>query len=284
MLGHSSPSRVVASHGLNGIFTCLQSRAVHLEMATSLDTDTFMNAFMRMTSRRGIPIEVVSDNGANFVGAAREMRELMDAMEEDVVRRAADKGIKWSFNPPAAPHFGGAHEALIKSAKRAIYAVLAGAEVNDEELATVITGAEALVNSRPRTYQSADVRDLLPLTPNHFLYGQPGQPFVPKGADVTQHNLRQRWRVIQDLVLQTWKRWMAEVLPLINPRSKWRREQPDLAVDDVVLVVDPGTPRGQWRLGRVQESYPGKDGHVRVVKVKIGDTSLVRPIGSTVPD
>ncbi|XP_065177321.1 uncharacterized protein LOC135807665 [Sycon ciliatum] len=118
------------------LFTCMQSRAVHLEMAVSLDVDGFMNAFMRMTSRRGVPLQVVSDNGTNFVGAANELRRLVAAMNEGVDRRLADKGIRWSFNPPAAPHFGGVHEALVKSAKRAIYAILSGAEVNDEELLT----------------------------------------------------------------------------------------------------------------------------------------------------
>ncbi|XP_065186610.1 uncharacterized protein LOC135817366 [Sycon ciliatum] len=259
------------------LFTCLQSRAVHLEMATSLDVDGFMNAFLRMTNRRGVPIQVVSDNGTNFVGAANEMKKLLKAMEGDVQRRAADKGIKWSFNPPAAPHFGGVHEALVKSAKRAIFAILAGAEVNDEELATAITGAEALLNSRPLTYQSADARDLLPLT-NHFLYGHQGQPFVPKGTDIVPHSHRYRWRVVQSLVLQVWKRWMTELLPLLHTRAKWRQPQPDIAVNDVVLVVNTGTPRGKWKLGRVEEVYPGVDGRVRVAKVKVGDTSLVRPI------
>ena len=261
------------------LFTCLQSRAVHLEVATSLDVSGFMNAFVRMTNRRGTPLQVVSDNGTNFVGAAREMEELVRAMDKDVVvRQAADRGIQWSFNPPAAPHFGGVHEALIKSAKRAIYAILAPAEVNDEELITAVTAAEALLNSRPLSYQSADARDLLPLTPNHFLYGQQGRPFVPKGTDTAAGNIHQRWRVIQNLVLAVWKRWMVEILPLLNPRAKWRQEQPDLKVDDVVLLVDKNTPRGQWRLGRVQETFPGRDGHVRVVSVKVGTTSLTRPI------
>ena len=45
------------------LFTCLETRAVHLEMAWGLDTDTFLNAFARFTSRRGVPKEVISDRG-----------------------------------------------------------------------------------------------------------------------------------------------------------------------------------------------------------------------------
>ena len=62
------------------LFTCLTTRAVHLEMSYSLDTDSFINAFTRMTSRRGTPTYVISDNGTNFVGAERELRELVEAL------------------------------------------------------------------------------------------------------------------------------------------------------------------------------------------------------------
>ena len=204
----------------------MQSRVVHLEMGVSLDVDGFMNAFMRMTSRRGDPLQVLSDNSTNFEGAANELRRLVGAMNEGVDRRLADKGIRWSFNPPTALHFGGVHEALVKSARRAIYAILSGAEVNDEELMTAVTGPEALMNSRPLTYQSADARDLWPLTPNHFLYGHQGEPFIPRGTDTVEQGHRQRWRVIQSLVLQVWKRWMTEMLPLLHREQNGASRSP----------------------------------------------------------
>ena len=63
----------------------------------------------------------------------------------------ANKGVKWYFNPPLAPHFGGVHESMMKSAKRAINAILGNADITDEELMTAIIGAEGLINSRPLT-------------------------------------------------------------------------------------------------------------------------------------
>ena len=86
----------------------------------------------------------------------------------------ANKGVKWHFNPPLAPHFGGVHETMIKSAKRAIDAILGNADINDEELMTAIIGGEGLINSRPLTYQSENPADDVRLTPNHFLHGQVG--------------------------------------------------------------------------------------------------------------
>ena len=78
-----------------------------------------------MTNRGGLPEEMLSDNGTNFVGAERELRELVEQLDRDKIEKsAANKIIKWSFNPPWAPHFGGVHEAMIKSAKRVTYAIM----------------------------------------------------------------------------------------------------------------------------------------------------------------
>ena len=103
------------------LFTCLLCRAVHLEMAYGLDTDSFLRCFIRMTSRRGYPLEIVSDRGINFIGAARELKELVEKLDIDQIQqKTVDKGVKWSFNPPLSPHFGGVHEIMIKAAKKAI--------------------------------------------------------------------------------------------------------------------------------------------------------------------
>ncbi len=64
--------------------TCLATRAVHLEMSYSLETDSFINAFVRMTSRRGTLVYVISDNGTNFVGAERELRELVQSINQSI--------------------------------------------------------------------------------------------------------------------------------------------------------------------------------------------------------
>ena len=76
---------------------------------------------------------------------------------------------------------------------------------------------------------------------------------------------------------------LREWLPSLTPRSKWRREQRDVAVDDVVVVVSADTTRGQWPLARVVEVFRGQDGHVRVAKVKIGQKFLTRPIHKLCP-
>ena len=161
------------------LFTCTATRAVHIEMAYDLSTDGFINAFVRFVSRRGVPKEIISDNGTNFVGAVSELKELVSAFDTPRLQRQLDGKVLWHFNPPSAPHFGGVHESLIKSAKRAVYAILSAADIRDEELVTCFTAVEAILNSRPLTYQTANPADETPLTPNHFLSGQLGGSFAP---------------------------------------------------------------------------------------------------------
>ena len=55
------------------IFTCLTVRAIHIEVASSLDTASFANALRRFIARRGQPEEIRSDNGSNFVKGEREL-------------------------------------------------------------------------------------------------------------------------------------------------------------------------------------------------------------------
>lgn len=99
------------------LFTCMATRAVHLEMANA---NSFLNAFFRMTNRRGLLVKVLTNNGTNFVGADKRLKELIDAIDVNTLQqRTADKNISWQFNPPLAPHWGGVHEVMIKAAKRA---------------------------------------------------------------------------------------------------------------------------------------------------------------------
>ena len=90
-------------------------------MAWGLDTDSFLNAFTRFTSRRAVPKDMISDNDTNFVRAVNELKELVGQLDKDKFRRTTtQKRVKWTVNPPGAPHFSGAHEVIVKAAKKAI--------------------------------------------------------------------------------------------------------------------------------------------------------------------
>ena len=97
------------------LFTCLTTRAVHLELAGDLSTDSFIMALRRFRGRRGNPRTIRSDNGTNFVGANRELIEALKSLsEERITGELAQEGITWYFNPPSSPHMGGIFESMVK--------------------------------------------------------------------------------------------------------------------------------------------------------------------------
>lgn len=264
------------------LFICMATKAIHLEVAHSLDTSSFIQALRRFIGRRGKPHIMYSDNGTNFVGAERELREGIQGWNQETIADALlQENVKWQFNPPGAPHFGGLWEANVKSVKRAMYAILAKEQVvlTDEVLQTVLVEVEALLNSRPLTPLSDDIEDLNALTPNHFLLGRPSTNLPPDIFYDTEITNRCRWRQSQALTDMFWKRWLREYLPYLLERTKWyRKALNSFKVGDLVLVADWNQPRGNWLLGRVTETFPGSDNVVRVATIKTKFGSLKRPV------
>lgn len=131
------------------IFTCMASRAVHLEVAYSLDTDSCINAIRRFVCRRSQVSSLRSDNGTNFVGAERELREALAAIDQSKIRGTLlQKGIDWKFNTPAASHHGGVWERLIRMVRRVLFSVLRQQSLNDESLHAILCEVEAILNDR----------------------------------------------------------------------------------------------------------------------------------------
>jgi hypothetical protein len=151
------------------LFSCLVTRAIHCELADSLETDDFLLVLRCFISRRGKPQQIFSDNATNFVGADRELQDCLQRLKQDKIDDfLVQSGIKWNFIPPNAPHFGGAWEIMVKSVKRALKAVLKETCVTESVLRTTLTEVENVVNSRPLTPNSQDPNDLSALTPTIF--------------------------------------------------------------------------------------------------------------------
>ena len=95
-------------------FATNSTRAVHIEIAHSLDTDSFINAMRRFISRRGQPHEIRSDNGSNFAGSEKELREAVSHWNQRQIHEfLPQKSAKWIFNSPAGSHHGGVWERCI---------------------------------------------------------------------------------------------------------------------------------------------------------------------------
>lgn len=261
------------------IFTCMASRAIHLEVASALDTDACINALRRFISRRGQVQHIWSDNGTNFVGAERELKEALTNLDQGAMaQHLAQAGVNWTFNPPAGSHFGGVWERMIRMVRRVLNSVLHQQTLDDDGLTTILCEVEAILNDRPITKLSDDPNDLEPLTPNHLLLLR-GKPSIPPGIFTPQDQYgRRRWKQVQYLADLFWKRWVREYLPLLQQRQKWNEKKRNLTVGDIVAIMDPSAPRGSWPLGRVVEMYPDTHGLVRSVKLKTKSNTIERPI------
>ena len=259
------------------IFTCLVTRAVHIEVLTSMEADSFINAIMRFIARRGKPLLLRCDNGTNFVGGSNELKSSIAEWNKKVDEKLIQKQIKWIFNPPAASHMGGVWERLIRSIRRTLNAMLRGIVLDDERLSTVLCETEAIINSRPLTKCSSDPNDLEVLTPQHLLLLH-GSDKLPPGNFTIRDIYTRRWRHVQYLADRFWKRWTKEYLATIQHRSKWLKPARDFEVGDVVLLCEDSMPRCLWPLGLVTDAVVGRDGRVRSAIVKTKSSSLKRPV------
>ena len=265
------------------IFTCLTIRAVHIEIAHSLDTDSFINALRRFIARRGKPVLVRTDNGTNFVSGEKELRTCIQKWNRQRIHEyLLQQEVRWIFNPPAASHHGGIWERCIRTTRKILNALLNEQVLNDEGLLTLMCEVEAVINGRPITKVSEDSRDLEALSPNHLLLLRQGAVLPPGLFQREDNYSRRRWRQIQYLADKFWKRWSREYIPLLQRRQKWNNSRRNLAVGDIVLVADETTPRSCWPLARVIEVTPGSDGFVRRVKVKTKTTVLERLVAKCV--
>ena len=151
------------------LFTCFASRAVHIEIKTAIDADSFILALRRFVARRGTVRAIWSDNGTNFVGANSEMINAFREMDHQKIKIfMQDKGadwVEWHHNPPAAFHMGGVLERQIRSARNILAGLMKthSQSLNDESLRTLMTEVEMLINSRPLTVETlSDINSEMP--------------------------------------------------------------------------------------------------------------------------
>ena len=201
--------------------------------------------------------------GLQMVGAERELRLMIQGWEKDKLKEfCADRGIKWQFTTPLAPHHNGCAQSMVKSVKTALKCAIGDTKLTPFELYTVLLEAANLVNQRPICRIPHDPDDGAYLCSNDILMGRATND-VPQGPFRNTKNPRHRFEFCQKLVDAFWKRWVRDVFSQLVPRKKWTTENRNVQVDDVVIVAEPNAIRGKWNIGRVQDTFPGDDGKVR---------------------
>uniref|UniRef100_A0A2M3ZA50 Putative bel-2 cq-i n=1 Tax=Anopheles braziliensis TaxID=58242 RepID=A0A2M3ZA50_9DIPT len=245
------------------LFMCLTTRAIHVELVHTLNTSSCILAIRRFIARRGKPIELISDCGTNFIGASRELKDALQEVDSSRLMEETAPNLRWVFNPPGAPHFGGSWERLIGSVKKALREMQLPRLPTDEVLLSTLIEVEFTVNSRPLTDVPIDLDSEPPLTPNHFLLGSfnGDKPHLPFDSDAA--TLRTSWLTSQRMADVFWKKWVREYLPTLTRRSKWVKRVQPVAVGDVVVIADDNLPRNHWPRGTVVDVVQARDGQVR---------------------
>ncbi|XP_050431415.1 uncharacterized protein LOC126839984 [Adelges cooleyi] len=268
----SGVRRVSGRKAWIAVYVCFSTRAVHLEPVEDLTSSAFIASLRRFMARRGKCTKIYSDNGTNFVGAQKELSPCLAGIDD----KMAKEGVEWHFNPPSAPHFGALWESAVKTTKFHLTRVIKDARLTLGELTTLLCQVEACVNSRPMTPLNSDPSEAEAITPAHFLIG--GPMMIPPEANIPEEDVQhlRRWRFVQGLMQSFWRRWHAEYLPQLQVRGKWTYQKKDLVVGDVVIIKEDCTPPTKWKLGRVVQLHPGKDGTVRVVTLKTANNNELR--------
>ncbi|XP_055918535.1 uncharacterized protein LOC129950632 [Eupeodes corollae] len=259
------------------LITCMTTRAVHLEIAHSLTSDSCILAIKRFIARRGVPKEIRCDNGTNFHGAEKELKETYNELQSDMAKKFSTSQTQWIYNPPASPHMGGSWERLVRSIKKTLYQIMPSRNPTDELLHSMLLEVERVVNSRPLTYIALEDANDEVLTPNHFLLGSSNGEKTDSIPTNDNTLLRRNWMKAQQYANLFWRKWLHEYLPTLTRRSKWFTPTKPIAVGDIVIVTDESNPRNLWPKGRVIDVKPGKDGQVRRATVQTVSGIYERP-------
>ncbi|KAJ8708921.1 hypothetical protein PYW07_013525 [Mythimna separata] len=265
------------------LFVCFVTKAVHIELASDMSTNTFLGCLKRFISRRNKPTKIYCDNGACYKGAANVLKELYDLQastshQDTVTEFCNTERISFHFIPSYSPVFGGLWEAGIKSVKYHMKHCIAycNTVLTYEELYTVIVQIEGILNSRPLTPLSRDPDDMSYLTPGHFLTGSPLCSYPELDLSNVNVGRLSFWKQCEQMQQLFWKKWHKYYLVLLQNRPKWKSIQPNLKPGDMVILKYDNINPLNWPVGRILNVMPGKDGFVRALEVKTAKGSVIR--------
>ena len=270
------------------LFTCANTRAVHLEVVTNL-SENFIQAFRRFVSRKSLPQLMISDNASTYQSAAKELEKLFNSTI--LSERLSRQGTMWQFIPKTAPWYGGFWERLIGLTKTTLKKVLGRTFISLINLQTIVVEIEAILNDRPLTYTSTDLNDPEPLCPSHLLYGRrivslpyPLDSEDPKDPDYLANPIRRMANHQTQLNQHFQTRWKQEYLTVLREfhKVKGTYAPQTIKVGDVVLIHDD-SPRARWKMAVIENLIKGNDGDIWAAEVRTNSGKTNRPIARLYP-
>ncbi|VDO30809.1 unnamed protein product [Heligmosomoides polygyrus] len=285
------------------LFTCMSTRAIHLELVMNNSTTHFLLAFRRFISRRGTPSLVLSDNAPTFkLGRHVLANELTQFREEKAVLDfSTAAGFEWRFITPLSPWKGGFYERLVGSVKTALKKTVHRNTLDLWNFQTLLAEVEATLNTRPLTPFSDNpgsephiLRPIDLITPQ-FSLGYLSSPNTavtsrdPYANTDSQEYLVCQYSLLRDSLKTFWDLWHTEYLRVLAERNQLRSKNQQSTgrspqVGDVVLIQTDNTSRSNWPLGVIVQTNPSADGSIRSVAVKLGSQKVLnRSVNQLIP-
>ncbi|XP_074632427.1 uncharacterized protein LOC141890758 [Acropora palmata] len=264
------------------IFSCSLSRAVHLQLMSSMETSHFITCFKRLIACRGRQRVISSDNGGTFIKAGKWLRQLRE--HERLQGLLDGYNISWKFNLSHAPWWGGQFKRLIGIMTSAMYKVIGEGVLSSIELSKVLLDVETQTNQRPLSYLEDDV-EMPILSPSTFLFQRTNHLPEEEAWRFKEVDLRKCAKYLKACRDSLWRRWQKEYLTSLRERhnmmDKTAKFQPKIG--DVLIVKSKNKNRGHWPLAMVNEIVPGKDENVRAVQLKTANGIIERPVQHLYP-
>ena len=265
------------------VIACTTFRAIHLEMTYAHTTEEVLQGLQRFASRRRIPSQIISDNAKELHKVAQTLSR---CARQPVVSYPIDPGwgeTQWTFTCPRAPNTNGATEAMVGVAKRAIKRAMPKYDLTDSLLHTVFTYCEDIANRRPLVRNFSDPHDPEVLTPGHFIGAARG-PLPETENHGPKNKYTVKWIQVANIRDEFYQRFQREMIPELQKQAKWWNLRQEPKIGDLVCVLEAKrTEYGHWPVGKILETYTGRDGIVRSALVKIKDTVLRRHLSHLIP-
>jgi len=260
------------------IFTCLTTRAVHLEDVDGPGAEPFCHALDRFIQRRLRKPDVLRcDRGSAFLNLAAQQNKTMEVYAEEIRLLTLKKfRIDLKFNPAGTPHYGGGWERLITEVKKIVYAAYdacGGRHWRADDFRTFLVRAEGILNRRPIAY----AEDGEIITPAKYIFPSADMDIGPPRGDPKISSLM-RIRAAEKVF---WDKWVKYYLPSISTKQVLGEVRNDvLRPGDKVLLREGSNPLvDSWTHGVIKEVFTTpKDGVVRTAVVTVNGVDLVRDV------
>ena len=252
-------------------FTCMSTRAVHLEPTFGRSAEDVLQAFTRFACTKGFPSHLLQDNALEFEATERALKKLIEESNEKLRENEEKFNMKFSYIAPYAAHSAGVWERVVKMARHPLEKVLKNAKVTFPELLSILKLIEAQLQDRPLARASEETLEVI--TPSMLLLGRKIRPFITSFDDTikpTTTCVRERWRYRNTLAQQFFHAWVSTYRTSLFQRSKWHTEKPSLKPGQIVSLYEETKKRGDFQRVVITKVEPSRDGLAHSVQVTPG--------------